>query len=632
MLLEAFRTHKRWLMFIAMVLVIPSFVVTGIYSYNRMVSDDGAIAKVDDESILPQDFDQEKRKQLDSLRVRMGESFRSNILDSQDARAMILRNIMTERSIQNEAAKEYVEINEATAIEMIKSFAAFQENGKFSRERYENYLRATGQSDEYFVYSIRRDVSRQLLAGGISRSAIAPETLAKRVNVLLTEEREIKLHTIGLEDYVSKVKVTDAEAKAYWDSHQKEFELPDEIDVEYVVLSPALFRNVEPKDDEIRTFYEQNQNRFKVAETRDASHILINFEKGKEAAKTRIDALLKEVKANPKRFAELAKKNSQDPGSAASGGDLGYFGQGTMVAPFDKAVFEGKKGEIVGPVETDFGYHIIRINDIKPAHVKSFKECRDEIVELYKEQESQKKFAEEAETFTNIVYEQSDSLQGVIDKYKLNPVTLNDVVATGVTLPGHKHFLNASVLEALFSDECLKEKRNTQAIEVASNTLVSARVTKYRPSHIEAFDNCKERIKNTLITERALNLASEDGAKVLADLNAAKKTKVKFDEDATISRARPGMYPYELITAVMRVPAEKLPTYIGVKGADGYMLVHIVKNDVKPIEKERLTSGREEIALMLGRADESSYYAAMRTKHDAKVVNKEYLFEEKKDE
>ena len=216
MLLEVFRTHKRWLMFIAMVLVIPSFVVTGIYSYNRMVSDDGALAKVDDESILPQDFDQQKRKQLDNLRSRLGEQFRPNMLESQDARAMILRNIMTERSLQGEATQEYVEITEATAIEMIKSFPAFQKDGKFSRDLYENYLRGTGQTDEYFVYTIRRDISRQLLAGGIARSAIAPLTLANHVNVLLNEERAVKVHTIGLEKYIEKISITDEQARTYW--------------------------------------------------------------------------------------------------------------------------------------------------------------------------------------------------------------------------------------------------------------------------------------------------------------------------------------------------------------------------------------------------------------------------------
>lgn len=630
MLLEVFRTHKRWLMFIAMVLVIPSFVVTGIYSYNRMVSDDGALAKVDDESILQQDFDEQKRKQLDSLRSRLGDQFRPNMLESQDARAMILRNVMTERSLQAEAAKEYVEITEATAIEMIKSFPAFQKDGKFSRDLYENYLRGTGQTDEYFVYTIRRDISRQLLAGGVARSSIAPLTLAKHVNVLLNEERDVKIHTIGLEKYIEKITISDDQARAYWKDNQKKFELPDEIDVEYVVFTPDLFKDVEPNEEEIRAFYEQNQNRFKVPEKRRASHILINFEKGKEAALKKAESLLAQVKADPKKFSQIARKNSQDPGSAASGGDLDFFGKGMMVPEFDEAVFKAKKGDIVGPVQTSFGYHIIYVTEIVPEHIKPFKDCRDEIVALYKEQEAQKKFAEEAENFTNTVYEQSDSLEGVINKYNLKAVKLEGVLSSGVNKPGHRHFLNAAVLEALFSEECLKEKRNTQAIEVASNTLVSARVTKYRPSHVEDFDSCKERIKNDLITQKAMDMAQADGQKLIADLKAGKKLKgVKFDEEATISRSKPGMYTYPVVTAVMQVPVKKLPTVIGVQGDIGYMLVSVEKSSIKPAEKERLASDQAELAMMLGRADESAYYAAVRAKHDATVLNKDYLFEEK---
>jgi len=630
MLLEAFRTHKRWLMFVAMVLIIPSFVVTGIYSYNRMISDDGALAKVDDESILPQDFDQEKRKQLDNLRVRLGEQFRATMLDTQDARAMILRNLMTERSLQGEALKEFVEITEATAIEMIKSFPAFQENGKFSRTRYENYLRSLGQSDEYFVYTIRKDISRQLLAGGVSRSAFAPNSLAERVNSMLTETRTVQLATVDLDKFLPSIKVTDEQAKKYWSEHQKSFELPDEVDVEYVVLSPELFKNVVPNDEEVQTFYKQNQNRFKVPETRRASHILINAEKGKDAAKKKIEELLKAVKADPKRFAALAKANSQDPGSAANGGDLDFFQKGMMVPPFDKAVFEAKKGDIVGPVETDFGYHIIHVTDIRPAGIKPFAECRDEIVELYKEQQAQKKFAAEAENFTNTVYEQSDSLQGVIEKYHIKPVTIKGVLASGVNEPGHKHFLNASVLEALFSDECLKEKRNTQAIEVASNTLVSARVTSYRPSHVEPFKQCKERIKSDLAADRAMDEAKLEGEKLLAALRAGRSVDLKFEESTVVTRSKPGEHPYNLIAAVLRVPSEKLPTYVGVKSDDGYTIAHVLKSEKQKGDPKRIASGRAEIAMMLGRADESAYYAAMRTKHKATVLNKEYLFEEKR--
>ena len=164
MLLELFRNHKRWLMFIAMILVIPSFVVTGIYSYNRMMSDDGAIAKVDDTSVTPQQFDEVKRRQLDNLRQRLGDNFKSSMLESAEARHAVLMSLINERALAGEITKENVIVPEQTAIEVIKTYPAFQDNGKFSPELYSNYLASTGYSDQYFVERVRQDVSRQLLA------------------------------------------------------------------------------------------------------------------------------------------------------------------------------------------------------------------------------------------------------------------------------------------------------------------------------------------------------------------------------------------------------------------------------------------------------------------------------------
>ena len=364
MLLELFRNHKRWLMFIAMILVIPSFVVTGIYSYNRMMSDDGAIAKVDDVSITPQQYDEVKRQQLDNLRQRLGENFKSNLLDTAEGRWAVLQSIMNERSLMGEVAKEFVSVPEETAIEVIKTYPAFQENGKFSAELYQNYLASTGYSDQYFVERVRQDVSRQLLTAAFTRTAGAPESVVKEVNKLLTEKRTMEVMAFNADDYKKGVTVTQAQAKDYWTKNPKAFAMPDEADVEYVVFSPELFKNVEPTKQDIETFYAQNRNRFNAPEERRASHILIDLKAGKDAAKKKAEEILKEVKADPKKFAELAKKYSADTGSAKDGGDLNWFGKGVMVPAFEEAVYKAKKGEIVGPVETDFGFHIIEVTDI----------------------------------------------------------------------------------------------------------------------------------------------------------------------------------------------------------------------------------------------------------------------------
>ena len=374
MLLELFRNHKRWLMFIAMVLVIPSFVVTGIYSYNRMISDDGAIAKVDDVSILPQQFDEAKRQRLENLRVRLGEEFRSNMLDSQEAKVALLEAIMNERSLIGETSLEDIHVSEQVAIEMIKTFPRFLTDGKFDAEKYTNYLAASGMSDEYFVHMIRGEISRNLLTEGITRTTLVPDTASRNIFNLLTEKREAAVHNLSVGEYMVKVKVSDEDAKKYWTDNQKQFERPDAVNVEYVVFSPDLFKNVEPSEEDIKTFYEQNMSRFQAPEERRASHILIDFSQGKDKAKAKAEEIFKQVKTDPKTFADVAKKESADPGSAKEGGDLGWFTKGMMVPAFEDAVFNAKEGDIVGPVESEFGFHIISVTGVKAPGRRS---CRN---------------------------------------------------------------------------------------------------------------------------------------------------------------------------------------------------------------------------------------------------------------
>lgn len=625
MLLELFRNHKRWLMFIAMVLVIPSFVVTGIYSYNQMISDDGAIAKVDDVSILPQQFDEAKRQRLENLRARLGEEFRSNMLDSQEAKVALLEAIMNERSLIGETSMEDIYVSDQVAIEMIKTFPRFLTDGKFDAEKYTNFLAASGMSDEYFVQMIRGEISRNLLTEGITRTTLVPQTNTRNVFNLLTEKREAALHNLNIAQYMDKVKVSDEDAKKFWTDNQKRFERPDTVNVEYVVFSPDLFKQGEPSEEDIKTFYEQNQGRFKAPDERRASHILIDFSQGKDKAKAKAEEIFKKVQADPKSFAEVAKKESADPGSAKEGGDLGWFTKGMMVPSFEDAVFNAKQGDIVGPVESEFGFHVISVTGVKTAASKPLAEVRDEIVKLYQDQESQKRFAEEADNFTNMVYEQSDSLKSVIDKYNLKAVTLNNVSAQGPNDPIHKKMLNQHVMESLFGDECLNEKRNTQAIEVAPNTLVAARVTAYQPAHIAKFEDVRADILSMLTTERALDAAEKDGKQMLAKIKDGSDTSVKFDKAVTVSRSQPQGWDFNLINSLMRIPATELPAYIGVRTPTGYTLVHVLKSETVEPEASALEGTRNELTGMFGQSELTTYLSSLRAKHGAVVLSKEYM-------
>ena len=544
-MLQSFRTHKRLMMGIAMIFIVPSFVVTGIYSYNRMTADD-ALAEVGGESITAVDFDNAKRQHLDSLRRQLGTNFNPNMLDSQAARAEILANLIAERALGIEMARDYVMVTEADAINMVKSAPNFQRDGKFSREAYQQFLNAIGKSDELFVLELRRDMARQLLLGGASNTAIVPTALAQQVHQMMTEERVIRLSTITPEEFMKTVTVTDDEAKAFYDANKSLFVVPESVDIEYVTLSPANFLDIKPTEDDVKSFYEQNLQRFTVAEQRRASHILIADKSLSDAdLKAKADKLYAELKAKPALFAQRAKELSQDPGSARQGGDLGFFGKGMMVPEFEKAVFEGKKGDLVAPVKTDFGYHIIRIDDVQPQKVKSLAEARGEIEALYAQQASMQAFASEAENFTNMVYEQSDSLEPVATKFNLKVEKLANVTRT------FKHdLINGNVVEALYGFDALSDKRNTNAIEVAHNTLLSARVTAHHPETTKTFEAVKAEIKDRLTAEKAADAAKKAGEDQLAALKKGAKIAVKFGEAKSVTRSMPGVGKFFCLTYI----------------------------------------------------------------------------------
>ena len=296
---------------------------------------------------------------------------------------------------------------------------------------------------------------------------------------ILTEERLVRTYIVNATDYVDQMTVTDEEAKAYYDANKQSFLSPEHVKAQYVVLSPENFRNVNVNPDDLKAYYEQNKNRWTTPEQRRASHILIEFGNDKAASRKKAEELMAEAKADPTKFAELAEKNSADPGSAAAGGDLSYFGRGMMTKPFEDAVFAAKKGDIVGPIETEFGYHIIYVTDVQESTVKPYEAVKTEIEREYVEQMSIRLFSEKAEEFTNIVYEQADTLEPAAEKFGLKLETVDFVTREGVKDPELRSIINDQVVEALFGSECLKEKQNSSAMEVRANTLVAARVLDY---------------------------------------------------------------------------------------------------------------------------------------------------------
>lgn len=621
-MLQAFRTHKRWMMFIAMIFIIPSFVVTGIYSYNRMSDSENDLATVGDTSITMMDFDNAKRQYLDNFRRQMGQSFKPNMLDTAEARASILAALISDRAISLEITSEYMNVGEADAINLVKQAPAFQRDGKFSTEAYQQFLNSMGKSDEQFVLELRRDLTRQMLLSAVSQTTQASNTVAQRIHDLLTEERTIRTFEIKPTAFLKSVSVTDAEAQSYYDQNKSLFAVPESVDIEYVVLSPESYKNIKASEDDIKTFYEQNLQRFSTPEERRASHILIavNNEKTDADAKKEADEIYKQLQADPSKFAQLAKSKSADPGSARQGGDLGFFQKGMMVPEFDNAVFSGKKGDLVAPVKTQFGYHIIKIVDVKPAQAKPLKEVRGEIEALYQQQAAIRAFAEDAENFSNMVYEQSESLQPVAERFGLKIQTVKNV-----TRDFEDQLINPNVIEALYGYDVLEDKRNSNAIEVASNTLLSARVTAHHKQTVKTFDEVKGDIVATLKNQKATEAARAQGSADIAKLLDKKSASAKFGDKTVISRERPGAYAYEVVTAALRPDANKLPTYTGVQTQDGsYFVIEVQSSKKIEASPEQLAMRKAELAQLYSNPEQAAFISGLETKFGTQILKDEY--------
>lgn len=625
-MLQTFRNHKRWLMFIATVFIVPSFVVTGIYSYNRVSQSDNAIAKVGEVYIQPEQFDQRKREQLDRLRIELGEAFRPNMLDNAEARATILRTLMDEAALAQAVQANYIHVPESDAIALVKSAQSLQdENGNFSPELYENFLRSIGKSDQQFVYELQRDLARELLTNGVSSTAFAVDSAVSQITKILAEERQLQTVVFNVGDFYDKMTVSDEEKAAYYEAHKAQYLSPEHMTVQYVVFSPENFKDMKPSEGDMKTYYEQNKGRWVTEEERRASHILIEFGDNKRAAKAKAEKILAQVKAKPETFADVAKKESADTGSAIEGGDLSFFGRGMMVPAFEEATFAAKKGEIVGPVETEFGYHIIYVTDIHPSVGKSFEDVKDEIIREYAEQMAIRAFSENADEFTNLVYEQSDSLEPVARKFGLHIETAQDVTRDGVQDPNLRRLLNNHMIEQLYGSEALVERRNTSAIEVAPNTLVAARVVEHFPQKQLTLAEVERSVAESVKMQKAQAEAKKAGEAALANFQKTKDL-TDFSKPIWASRSIPQGMPEALLNKAIALPADQLPAFVGTRVRGGaYFVAYVAATRASKQERSLKKSLADEMKALSAEVERRAYLEGLKASLGVEILKKNFV-------
>ncbi|GBU14716.1 peptidylprolyl isomerase [Polaromonas sp.] len=623
------RKHTKWTMALLFLLIVPSFVLVGMNSSRQSNETGGVVATVDGKEITRPEWDRAHLQEVDQLRARMP-TLDAKLLDSPEARYTTLERMVQERVVAAAATQLKLNTSDqrlARELHQDPAIAALRgANGVLDMEAYRQLLGNNGMSPEMYESSIRADLSNQQVLGAIAVSGFPSNTASDLALNAFLETREVQVLSFNTKDYAAKLTPTEADLEQFHKANEKFFQAPEQANIQYVMLDMAsVTKGIVVNEADLKTFYEQNAQRLSSAEERRASHILLASPKTATAAerkkvKAKAQELLALIQKSPETFADVARKNSEDPGSASKGGDLDFFPRGAMVKPFEDAAFALKKGEISAVVESDFGYHIIKLTEIRAPKQRSFEEIRPELEVDLRKQQAQKKFSEEADAFSNSVYEQSDSLTPVVERLKLTLMTADHI--THQPQPGVTGVLaNPKFLSALFSPDTIEKKSNTEAIEVGSGLLVSGRIVSYTAAHTQPLAEVKDAVRQRWLAERGAEDARKDGTAKLATWKDAPAT-AKLPAAVVVSRTQAHQLPAAVVNAALHADSTSLPALTGVDlGTQGYAIVNVTKVIQRdaPIEAAAKQE-HQQYGKLWTSAESLAYYNGLKERFKGKIL------------
>lgn len=618
-MLEALRKHTQgWMAKIILALIVVPFALFGIDSYLNQAGNQVAVAKVDGHKISLQEYSNAVENARNYMQSQ-GQKVDAALLESPAFKQSVLEGIITRRLVEGAISDYRFKISDEQLSQHILEMPEFQSNGNFSEETYNQLLTQNKLTPAKFEQSIRKDMAVQQVRDGLSTLVFMPKAVAEQSLTSEFEQREVTVAEIKAADYLSQVNVTPEQVLAYYNQHKTKFIAPAKVKMQFALLSAAgLVGQVSVSDEEVKQYYDENAAKFQGNEQRQASHILINADskdsaEQKAAAREKAESILSQVKANPKNFEKLAVEFSQDTGSASKGGDLGSFGRGIMMKPFEDAVFSMKVGEISNLVETDAGYHIIKLTGVT-GESSDFDEMKLKLKAELLFQKAQAKYAEMADDFGNTVYEQSGSLDPVAKKFNVQvqtaPAMSKDEIA--------KFFKNDRFATLLFSEEVLKEKRNTEAVELSPNNLISARVLEYTPEAPRTFEEVKGGIEALLKAEAAGKLAQQKGEAMLADLKAGKPVSLDWITPVTIDRRNAQGLSDGVMRNVFKVNTHALPGYQGFNETNkGYTIIKVIAVNQKLKDQPDVADrAYKAYQAALGAEMSHAYVASLKAKKD----------------
>lgn len=597
-------------------LIIITFALFGLGSYLQNNSRVYA-AKVNDTEITPRELQLAYQNQRATMERMLGDAFDPAQVNEQQLKHQALENLINKELLLQAARADGMAVSDQLLAARIHAMSVFQENSEFKQERYQHLLAQQGQTPAGFEQESRRLFTAEQLINGVSDTVFVTNAEVNRVYSLQQQQRSFDYLIVSAEPFKATIEPDDAEVKAYYDQHSDRFMTPQRVRLLYVRLNAdVLGKGVEVSDAAVEDYYEQKKSSLQTQEQRRASHILFQLAADADEEtvnKTRAEAekVLQQVRDGGD-FGKLAKQYSADPGSSAKQGDLGYFPAGTMVPEFDKAVFAMHVGDVSDLVRSQFGFHIIKLVDIKGSEIPPLEDVRAEMIKEIKQRQVNDRFYEQLEQLTDAAYEKPDSLQAAADALGLEIKTTDWISENAAGGAGDSADIGRypSVRAAAFSEDVLESGNNSEPVEVGQADAIVLRVKDREAAHPTPIEEVKDKIIAALKQEQAVKAALAKGEQLLQKLQSGATVKdladaegLSYHQADAVGRDAPGHNP-ELLKSVFGLPrpAASKPVERGLVLANGdYAVVQLkVVTDADPAamteaQRTQLKAGLENL-------------------------------------
>lgn len=514
-MLQSIRDRAQGLLaWVIVALIIIPFALWGINQYFGGGEEKG-VATVNATKIYEREVQNEYLQQQQRLQQMFGENFRPELFPEEAMKGRILQQLIERELLLQASADAGLRVDNSMLGATIRSIPAFQQDGKFSKTLYEQYLRRQGLSPKGFEEKLRRDLVAQQLYSGLTQTEFATSSEIESYLAVKNQTRNIGYVVVPVSAFEQDIEVSEQDATEYYDANKDRFMVPEQVSIAYLeVNAQDIAAGIEVSDEELKARYEAQKANYEQAEQRRARHILIRVAedaapKEVETAKAKAEKLLEELREGAS-FKELAKANSEDPGSAKEGGDLGFFSRGQMVPAFDQAAFSLKVGELSEPVRSSFGYHIIKLEEIKEKRLKSFEEVQGQLLAEIRGEKAKDIVYDQAERLAELTHTNPDSLDFAAEELELKIAESELFSRKG----GKGITANRKVIDAAFSEDVLARGYNSEAIELGPNHYVVLRVREHKMPAPRPFEEVKDEIKSLLTKEKARSVA-EEAAKAL---------------------------------------------------------------------------------------------------------------------